>query len=100
MVINDYHVTMSNSSVRIAQLKARLSEYLRAVRKGRELTVYDRDQPIARLVPYAAATATAGLLVREPVHAYATLGKIPMPAPARLDADAVDLLLEDRRRDR
>jgi prevent-host-death family protein len=98
MVIDDYHVTMSNSSVRIAQLKARLSEYLRSVRKGRELIVYDRDQPIARLVPYAAESGR--LVVREPVHAYATLGKIPLPPSARLAQDAVELLLEDRRRER
>ena len=40
------------SSVRIADLKARLSEHLRAVRRGRSLTVLDRDTPIARIVPY------------------------------------------------
>lgn len=98
MVIDDYIVTMSSSSVRIAQLKARLSEYLRAVRKGRELTVYDRDQPIARVVPYAVQTGR--FMVREPVQAYASLGKIPMPPPAKLGTDAVELLLEDRRRER
>ena len=98
MVIDDYLVTMSRNSVRIAQLKARLSEYLRAVRKGSELTVYDRDQPIARVVPYAVSTGS--FVVREPVTTYATLGKIPLPPPARLAEDAVDLLLEDRRRER
>jgi len=40
------------SNVRIADLKARLSEHLRAVRRGRSLTVLDRDTPIARIVPY------------------------------------------------
>ena len=39
-------------TVRIAELKARLSEYLRAVRRGRTLTVLDRDRPVARIVPY------------------------------------------------
>jgi prevent-host-death family protein len=91
-------MTMSKNAVRIAQLKARLSEYLRAVRKGRELTVYDRDQPIARVVPYAAGTG--GFVVREPVQVYPALGSIPLPKPARLAQDAVDLLLEDRRRER
>ena len=37
--------------LRVAELKARLSHYLRAVRAGRSLTVYDRDTPVARLVP-------------------------------------------------
>lgn len=98
IVIDDYLVTMSKNSVRIAQLKARLSEYLRAVRKGGELTVYDRDQPIARVVPYTAQTGS--FVVREPVASYLALGKIPMPPPARLAEDAVELLLEDRRRER
>jgi prevent-host-death family protein len=35
----------------VAELKARLSHYLRAVRAGRSLTVFDRDTPVARLVP-------------------------------------------------
>lgn len=94
VVIGDYHVTMSRN-VGIAELKARLSEYLRAVRKGRELTVYDRDQPIARVVPYAGSAGR--LLVREPVRSYRTLGDIPLPPPARLSVDGVAVLLEDRR---
>lgn len=95
MVIGDYLVTMSNRTVRVAELKARLSEYLRAVRKGRELTVFDRDQPIARLVPYASGAGR--LQVREPTRAYRTLGGIPLPPPAKLSVDAVAILLEDRR---
>jgi prevent-host-death family protein len=42
------------SDVRIADLKARLSEHLRTVRNGGTLTVLDRDTPVARIVPYAA----------------------------------------------
>ena len=42
------------SDVRIADLKARLSEHLRSVRNGGTLTVLDRDTPIARIVPFAA----------------------------------------------
>jgi prevent-host-death family protein len=37
--------------VGVAELKARLSEHLRAVRKGRRITVVDRSTPIAELVP-------------------------------------------------
>lgn len=94
MVTCDYHVTMTKKPLGVAEFKARLSEYLRAVRKGRELTIYDRDQPVARVVPYAAPAGR--LQVREPVRAYRTLGDIPMPAPAKLTTDAVALLLEDR----
>lgn len=95
MVTKDYHVTMSRKPVGVAEFKAHLSEYLRAVRKGRELVIQDRDQPVARVVPYAAAANR--LQVREPIRGDRTLGDIPLPPPARLSVDAVALLLEDRR---
>jgi len=41
---------MVMTNVRIADLKARLSEYLRRVRRGDVLTVLDRKTPIARIV--------------------------------------------------
>jgi prevent-host-death family protein len=95
MVIHDYHVTMKR--VGVADLKAKLSEYLRIARKGGEVVVMDRDQPVARLVPYA---ATQKLQVREPLRRYKNLGEIPLPPPANLDIDAVDLLIDDRRKER
>ncbi|MEP6999658.1 MAG: type II toxin-antitoxin system prevent-host-death family antitoxin [bacterium] len=82
--------------VGVAELKARLSEYLRAVRKGHDLTIMDRDQPIARVIPYV---ANGSLVVREPLSNYRTLGDIPLPPPARTNIDAVSLLLDDRRTD-
>lgn len=39
------------TKVRIADLKAHLSEHLRKVRAGRTLTVLDRDTPVAQIVP-------------------------------------------------
>lgn len=38
-------------SVNVAELKNKLSAYLKLVRKGEELIVRDRDQPIARILP-------------------------------------------------
>ena len=40
-------------AVRIADLKNNLSRHLARVREGAELTVLDRDIPIARIVPFA-----------------------------------------------
>jgi prevent-host-death family protein len=37
--------------VRIAELKDRLSEHLRAVENGGEVVVMDRNRPIARILP-------------------------------------------------
>ena len=79
--------------VGVAQLKARLSEYLRQVRAGDSLTVVDRQTPIARLTPYAPA---AELNIRRPPPGSPPLGRIPLPPRLKLDVDAVALLLEDR----
>lgn len=78
------------SDVRIADLKARLSEHLRSVRNGGTLTVLDRDTPIARIVPYAAQP----LEIRKAQRRVRDL-KLP-PKPARR-TDSVAVLLEDRR---
>ena len=79
------------SNVRIADLKARLSEHLRSVRNGGTLTVLDRDTPIARIVPYAPQP----LEIRKAQQHVRDL-KLP-PKPARR-TDSVAVLLEDRRR--
>ncbi len=39
--------------VKIADLKNNLSRYLTHVRQGSEVTVLDRDTPIARIVPFS-----------------------------------------------
>jgi len=85
------------NQVRIADLKGHLSEHLRRVRKGHELTVYDRNEPVARIVPYAERGI---LVVREPVRSYRTLRDVPSPPPVTLAIDPVELLLEDRKRER
>ena len=92
--MHDYHVVMT--SIGVAELKAKLSEYLRVVRKGHEVTVMDRDQPIARIIPIQGAGA---LTIREPTSAYGSLSRVPLPPPAALRVDAVAFLLEDRRAD-
>ena len=91
----DYLVTMI--SVRIAELKAKLSEYLRTVRKGHSITVLDRDTPIARIVPYE--PEANGLVSRKPTS-HVPFGKIPLPEPYRGNIDIVQLLLEERQVDR
>jgi prevent-host-death family protein len=79
------------SDVGIADLKARLSEHLRAVRNGGTVTVLDRDTPIARIVPYAAPP----LEVRKARRRLRDL-KLP-PKPAKR-TDSLAILVEDRRR--
>jgi prevent-host-death family protein len=78
------------SKVRIADLKARLSEHLRSVRKGRTVIVLDRDTPVARIVPYTAEPIEVRKASRRPRDL-----KLP-PRPA-LPTDSLAVLLEDRR---
>jgi prevent-host-death family protein len=79
--------------VRIADLKARLSEYLRAVRRGETIAVLDRDTPVAQIVPIRARSE---LRVRKPLPGTPPLNRIPLPKPAKLSVDIVQLLLEER----
>jgi prevent-host-death family protein len=85
---------MVMKSVRIAQLKARLSEHLQEVRRGRSFTVMDRNTPIARVVPYESESEP--FRVRPPRGLYPSLQRVPLPPPLKIEGDAVDLLFEDR----
>jgi prevent-host-death family protein len=77
-------------TVGIADLKARLSEHLRMVRRGRTLTVVDRDRPVAVLSPIE----SGALDVRRATRRAADL---PKARPIR-GTDSVAVLLADRTR--
>lgn len=89
MTCDDYNIVMTN--IRIADLKARLSEHLRTVRKGRTLTVLDRDTPIARIVPYAAEPLEIRRATRR-------LRDLKLPPRSAKPTDSLAMLLDDRRR--
>jgi prevent-host-death family protein len=80
--------------VRIAELKARLSEYLRAVRRGETIAVLDRETPVAQIVPVRDRMA---LRIRKPAPGTPPPRRVPLPKPLKLDVDVVQLLLEERR---
>lgn len=96
MTTYDYLLVMT--SVRVALLKSRLSEYLRRVRNGQEITVLDRDTPIARLVPYRPEPTR--LKVRMPAPNAPRLQDVPLLPPLEIEGDIVTLLLEERQMDR
>ena len=83
--------------VRIAELKARLSGFLRSVQRGDSFAVLDRNTPIAHIVPI---TGHLALRVRKPAPGTPPPNKVPLPAPAQLPLDIVDLLLEERQSQR
>ncbi len=83
--------------VGIAELKARLSEYLRHVRRGEVVTVLDRDTEIARIVPLADADP---LSVRAPARRAGRIADVPLPAPLGREIDVLALLREERQAER
>lgn len=81
-------------TVRIAELKAKLSEYLRRVRRGHPVTVLDRETPIARIIPYT--PDAAALSIRRPPTGAGKPHEVRLPPPLKIDVDVVELLMEER----
>lgn len=80
--------------VRIAELKDRLSEHLRAVEKGAEVVVTDRDRPIARIVPLAHAGKRARIL--PPSRPFSSV-RSRRHTPTRWSISSTELLREERK---
>jgi antitoxin (DNA-binding transcriptional repressor) of toxin-antitoxin stability system len=91
MAIYGHNVTMKQ--VGIAELKSRLSEYLRAVRRGETISVLDRETLIAQIVPVSEKSA---LRVRKPAPGTPPPNRVQLPRPAALKLDVVQLLMEER----
>ena len=91
---------MGEQTVGVRELKARLSEYLRQVKKGRTVVITEHGKPVGRLVP-------VGQSLEERLEAMRQAGQIewsgkklsPMKPVAKVkDGFSVaDLLIEDRR---
>lgn len=47
-------------------LKAKLGQFMKAVRQGREVVIKDRDRPVARLVPFDKGGGARDPLVSQP----------------------------------
>ena len=87
--------------VGIAAFKARLSAYLRGVRRGEAITLYDRNMPVARVVPVEPEGAVGGgsgaLRVRE---AMTRPRDVVLPQPLGRTIDSLEALLEERQGER
>ena len=79
------------SDVRIADLKARLSEHLRSVRNGGSLTVLDRNTPVARIIPFASQPLETRKAKRRPRD-------LKLPRKPSKQTDSLGVLVDDRRR--
>jgi antitoxin (DNA-binding transcriptional repressor) of toxin-antitoxin stability system len=84
------------SEVKIAELKARLSAYLSDVRGGQTVIVYDRQTPVARIVPFD--NEPDELVIIEASASPSTLKGMKGVRPKKpID---VNKLLQDLRKDR
>ena len=80
--------------VKIAELKDQLSKHLRAVERGAEVEVTDRDRPIARIVPVEEG---ARLRMVPPKRPFSSIRR-RRHRPARWEVTSTELLLEERQR--
>jgi prevent-host-death family protein len=81
-------------SVSVATLKSKLSEYLTAVKKGKEIIITSHQHPIARLTPVkdGLRPSLEVISAKKPISSVKNLKGI------KLKVDLVADLLADRRR--
>ena len=84
---------MTMESVSVATLKSKLSQYLAAVKKGKEIIVTSHQHPIARLAPLE--KTRPGVEIIPALKPISSLKKI---RGVKLRVDPVAYLLADRRR--
>lgn len=77
----------------IAELKARLSEFLRVVQGGESIAVLDRNRAVAHIVPIL---ERPGLRIRKPASDAPKPNKVSLPKPTQQKVDVLELLLEER----
>jgi prevent-host-death family protein len=78
-------------SVQVAELKARLSEYLRVAEAGQTVVVTAYGRPVVDLVPHDETP----IRLRPAMRAW---GSVKLPRAGKGRTDTVALLIEDRRK--
>jgi len=84
--------TNGEPTVKIAQLKAKLSHYVRMVRRGGTVIVLDRETPVAKMVPIE--EKREALVVRKATGKWED---IKWPPPPKKPVDSLKILMELRR---
>lgn len=88
---------MVMKQVGIAELKSRLSEFLRFVQGGESIAVLDRNRAVAQIVP---VRDSPGLRIRKPASNSPKPNKVSLPKPMTQEIDILKLLLEERQNHR
>ena len=81
-----------------SNLKAHLSEFLKAAHEGEEIIVTDRDRPVARLMPLEAPRARrkAALEIRQPAPGIPPFASLKIKGIRFRNTDSTLELREDR----
>lgn len=84
------------TAVSVSRMKSCLSQFLRIVKSGKEITVTDRDRPVARLVPYVEKTVS--LQIKPATRSASDINELFNLPPLKkgIKTDSLSLLLEDR----
>jgi prevent-host-death family protein len=87
------------SNIGIAELKAHLSEYVRAAQKGGEIIIQDRQTPVAKLVPMEQPQIMGE--IRRAMRPVADAERMLAADPAGplIPADVFQRILDDERAD-
>jgi len=89
----------------VAELKARLAEYLKQVKSGNEILITERGSPVAKLVPIDATQKRDERRQRLAAGGLLELGKrrrmpksllVPPKGPANIGEDVLSALLSER----
>lgn len=83
-------------SVKVGELRNKLSSYLKRVRRGAEVVITDRETPIGKIIPYTSPTEEKFEII-PPAKGYEGFSKLDFP-DMDIDFDPVEILLEDRRK--
>ena len=79
--------------VGIAELKSKLSEFLRIVQGGESIAVLDRKRAVAYIVPIIERPS---LRIRKPAPDSPKPNMVSLPKPSYQKVDVLEMLLQER----
>jgi prevent-host-death family protein len=81
-----------------SRFKTNLGKFMRAVRAGQEVVVTDRDEPVARLVPFRAQAANKGLVISRQAEGNTRFDRVKLASIRYRGTSTTQLLRDDRDR--
>lgn len=96
-------------TAKISELKAKLSAHIEFVKNGEEVLIFDRNTPVARLVPAGPAEGEdermkrliAKGIIKPPIDPQNKARFVPVPAGKRIiSKEVMDQIWEEERADR